>query len=596
MAVDGGANEELIAAVNGVVYPLSREECVFRASATGDKHVMTLQVLQALDLCSRFRTLDEHVAAVMNAISELKGRDEDVLRVLGFLQKRKLFVSARDVLEGFRVEAEQAAPLAGLFVRSAGRPECLDRLLKSYADRRADPESYPACFVVDDATDPDASGACEAVCERWRKQGVAVRWLGTDWQRSLIDRLTERLPDAETAIRLLLARDDAGDGFTGGRAWNLITLAASGRRLLMVDDDIVLQSRQLDGGGGVEVDAPDRWDLWFYRDADSVAHAGEALEADPVALHETHLGRPIGAAVRVFADQPALLAGMDQRRLESLAVKGPVIATISGVYGDAASAGNLWYFTATGESRERFWRSREDYDSFRRTRWVARSRRRASIQRRASFTPVGLDASHLLPPVLPDGRNEDFLFNVMLARMHPRARTLELPWALGHFPEAPRDWQMDALKQPHSPSFGRFLGDFLLNLASGAPVLAPEDALGDALARIAALADESDGMLRSRLDEYLMYARSDIVRRLQQRIAENPQAPVYWAADVRRIIELNGKALTGNDAPRLAGTPERLPDADYIAWVRDRLRRFAKAARHWPAMMQAAREIEPLPR
>lgn len=60
------------------------------------------------------------------------------------------------------------------------------------------------------------------------------------------------------------------------------------------------------------------------------------------------------------------------------------------------------------------------------------------------------------------------------------------------------------------------------------------------------------------LEEYLRYVRADLIEHLQQQILDNPKAPVYWLADVRQIVEVNGRALLSGDPPRLDEWPAGL--------------------------------------
>src|SRR4051794_30620094 len=74
----------------GRVAALSSTECVFFAQGDTTPHVMTMQVLQALDQCRAFRTLDDHVVRVEANVPGLGGQREAILRVLQNLVHRDL--------------------------------------------------------------------------------------------------------------------------------------------------------------------------------------------------------------------------------------------------------------------------------------------------------------------------------------------------------------------------------------------------------------------------------------------------------------------------------------------------------------------------
>ena len=88
----------LFASEDGVVASLSNNECIFQMRRTGDTHVMTYQVLQALDQCREFRPLDEHITRIQTTIQGLPAQREGVQRVLESLAQRGLLVSDADFL------------------------------------------------------------------------------------------------------------------------------------------------------------------------------------------------------------------------------------------------------------------------------------------------------------------------------------------------------------------------------------------------------------------------------------------------------------------------------------------------------------------
>src|SRR6187549_873969 len=88
----------LYASVDGRVSSLANGEGVFFDVATEKLHVMTEQVLGAMDVCRPFRTLDAHVAALRQAMPALPPQGDAVKRVLENLIGRGLLVSDADYL------------------------------------------------------------------------------------------------------------------------------------------------------------------------------------------------------------------------------------------------------------------------------------------------------------------------------------------------------------------------------------------------------------------------------------------------------------------------------------------------------------------
>ena len=87
---------------------------------------MTFQVLQALDQCREFRTLDEHIARIQSTISGLAGKRDDIKRVLDSLAQRQLLVSDQQFIERTRAAPRAQAKMRAVFIRACDRPAELE--------------------------------------------------------------------------------------------------------------------------------------------------------------------------------------------------------------------------------------------------------------------------------------------------------------------------------------------------------------------------------------------------------------------------------------------------------------------------------------
>ena len=65
---------------------------------------------------------------------------------------------------------------------------------------------------------------------------------------------------------------------------------------------------------------------------------------------------------------------------------------------------------------------------------------------------------------------------------------------------------------------------------------------------------------------------------------------MYWQADIRAIIEANGRALLTRAAPRLGDWDENLDDAGCAEALRREAESMADYSEAWPALWQYARE------
>ena len=188
----------LYASEDGVVASLSNNECIFLVRRSGDTHVMTFQVLQALDQSREFRTLDEHAARILATIPGLQAQRDGVTRVLESLTTRGLLVSDRDFIQ--RVAAatpREPAPLRAVFIRACDRPEQLARLLESLADYERRTRANRHYVLLDDSTARDAINRHRDLLREFaRATGCKLTYVGAAERARLIERVVRAVPQA----------------------------------------------------------------------------------------------------------------------------------------------------------------------------------------------------------------------------------------------------------------------------------------------------------------------------------------------------------------------------------------------------------------
>jgi hypothetical protein len=181
------------------------------------------------------------------------------------------------------------------------------------------------------------------------------------------------------------------------------------------------------------------------------------------------------------------------------------------------------------------------------------------------------------------------LFAQVTRLCHPDSLAIELPVAIGHAQEAARRRSDRTLSAP-SPRFNYFVTDFVQRQLSEFLAEEPAQRLGLLAANLRDIAGASEVRRLRLLREYLAYVRADAIERLQQQFESAQNAPVYWQADIRSIIEANGRALTAKNPPSLGGWPDGLDEAGCAATLREEASRLAAGYEAWPALWAYARE------
>ena len=587
----------MFASVDGRVASLSNSECIFQARDGGELHVMTHQVLQALDQCREFRTLDEHVARVASVIPGLAGQGEAVRRVLGGLIERGVMRSDQQFLDGLVASGSRASlPLRALVIRACDRPAQVRALLDSLQAHQARFDRRDSVLLVDDSRNADHQREHQQLlAQHGAATGAPVRWIGPAQARAVSERLAKARPDAAAVLPGLLQQDAAQSGFGGGRGYNLALLLTAGAALGLIDDDYLLPFHRASvARDGFEPMAWTPFAARFPDNAEAAMAHGELLDEDGLAMQHELLGSPLAAVLGDpsgrYRLQRELLRGHSLARLSHLRADARIIATFTGSRGASFTSDSAWLYQLPADSRNDFWADRDRYLRNIEADAVEFAPARLVAREFGLFTPFMLDNSQLLPCTSVQGRGEDGLFGVVGNYMHPASLSLHLPITIGHRQEAARG-RFERATQALTPGFNRFLRDWVRNQAVPARA-------GDPAARLELLAAQMEDLARASvthrvevLDEYLRYVRADLIEQLQQQLLAEPKAPVYWAADVRSIVEANGRALLAGAAPRLDEWPQDIDAAGCAQRLAERCQSLADAYRHWPALWQTAAEM-----
>lgn len=591
-------NAPMFAAVEGRVASLSNNECVFQRRDSDDLHVMTHQVLQALDQCREFRSLDDHVARVVGVIPGLAGQGEAVRRVISGLIDRGLLRSDADFLAELRRGADATpAPLRALVVRASDRPEQAGALLTSIREHGARFGRRDALVLVDDSRDRDALKAHARLADEYAKQtGASRSYVGPDQVKALVDRLGKVVPEGKATLSALLLGTGTGapGAFGGGRGYNVAMLLTAGSNLAMLDDDYRLPFHRAHGAvDGIDPGQAARFGVRFLADRDDALADGDVMTEDGLALQQSLIGHRLSQVIgqgSSFDIDREQLRGHALARLSHLRADARVIATYTGSRGASFTSDSAWLYDIDAKSRAGFWSDRDAYLRNVHAETMVHAPERALVRPFGLFTPFLLDNSQMLPCTAPSGRGEDGLFGVVSSYIYPDSQTLHLPITIGHVQEGRRP-RYDRAMRPLTPGVNRFLREWVRNNAQ--PAQSANAA--DRLALLAAqLEDLAGATVRARVDiltEYLRYVRADLIERVQQQIVSVPDAPVYWAADARRIVEENGKALLTRTPPRLDEWPQTIDDAGCAERLRAACLEMAAGYRHWPALWRAAAEI-----
>jgi hypothetical protein len=581
----------LYAADDGLVAPLSSQECMVQNPRTQERHVMTFEVFQALDQCKSFGTLDDHLKSMVSAMPNLRGQEEGARRVLSGLVDRGLLQSAEQILEGFRDDpGRRLAPLGPLFILAEDRPEGLARVIDSLI-KAGDGGIDRLPIVVLDGSRSQASREANRRVVDERRRDAGLRYLGNTERAAFIARLQGQMKPQAAALTWLLGEDEAP---TRAQLFNWMLLLASGRRPLIFDDRQFLPQREMPNAvGGIDLVHSQQREAWFFQ-PDQAQPAQEIDYEDGLIGHVAQhylgesLGRCVSKAGRLHL-APEALRGAPLPAMRAFDPRGRVAAIVPGSVGSIEAPHNIWLYQLDKDSRDRFWSSRESYLRQYEGDHVCHGINRARVSLNSIYQPSAVDLSVLSGFVLPNaGPRVGPSFGVLTRFFDPESVVIQTNSTIGS------QWQptmkrSEAARRPFTPNSAAFFTDHLQARAGECRASGARDRAQYLAALMDDFAASASDALQTELATYLSYKRADLVADLQRRLeGAGKQAPIYWEADLREIIQATSKELTRNSVARLAEWPESLDAAGAAERLRAETRNLAAAVRAWPAAFELA--------
>ena len=561
--------------------PLAARRCRVRNPLNGAVAELSADQYAVLTACDGCRTLEEHAAAVRHKLGVPAERVAAVSIWLKEFASGGLLTSLDDLARRFDpVPSRAPAPFAGIVIRTCDRPELLARALASAAALEARFRTRYRYRIVDDSRD-----TANRAANRRAVSGTALDCAYCDMsaEDALLHGLRQAFPAARDEIDWLLGAPAAGEA-TYGRPVNFALLLTAGHRVLMLDDDALLQPRwpPIRNSGFAVASNPD--ELFCFADQGDLERACAPADVDPIAAHLEMLGEPAGAVwARWTRDPPGLAdVGLTKDDAVRFARDARILFTQNHAIGDPGSALFPYHlFSLPRASLEQCLRRPgwKDHSFSERHNWRGQLRLRLTPNRPLTFTTLaGLDNSNLLPPTVRAHRNEDLLLGEMTRWIYPGAWFVDLPWGLPHWRSPAKVWLDRLASFPQEPV--HFLMDHLEQTLPAIASEQPQDrlrTLGSMLLDVAATSDE-------RIVELLELQAADTASRVQFSInaqLDDADMSAEWKDALRPWL----------DSPTLSTQPATLrARLASPAVVRSLANDYGRALLAWPALWNWAFE------
>jgi hypothetical protein len=563
-------------------WPLAPDSCVTRNPLNGTTAELTAgeyAVVAACEGCQPLALHEARAALELGAPPEHRPAFRDLLARCA---SQGLFASLPELVGRLGAPAPAApAPLGGIAIRTADRPELLARLLASAESLEARGAPRRRWLVFDDSRDPSHEQANRAAIDRVRALDVVHH--GRSEAAALERELRAAFPHAAREIAWLLGAGSDAEA-TYGRPLNHALLHFAGSAFLSVDDDVQLEARRpaLQESGFAVTDDAD--ELLWYDGEEGLWRDCPALPLDPVAAHASWIGMPLAAAWARAEKEAGPLAEIRFPAMlaERFAPDARVLFTHNHACGDPGSSVLPLQLLALPR-RSRQWLAanpRAAASAFtQRINWRGQTRLRLAPRRVLTLTTLaGIDNSRLMPPAARAHRSEDVLLGIVAQFMHPHGWIVDLPFALPHVRAQAKHWLPSSVSFMQEPLHVVYA--LLDEHAARVVAQAPERRLAAA----ATLLQDVAAMSPAALSEVLLHHASDAGSRTLFAIAEqldDAETTPQWKALL--VPWLRSPALAV-DADSVRG---RVLAPDTVRALADA---YGRAMQVWPQLWQYCRE------
>ena len=576
------------------LYPSASGTVLAQPQTNAPSTLLQKELADALFFCKPFRTLESHFEEITAHIPGIQDHREDTLNTLADLTQSGLLESGREAWQRLiSGSGKDNSESCGVCILTCDRPAALERLLLALT-RAELPEQVDKVWVVDDSRESDSIKRNAEIIRKFTSLcGANLIHFDETYRKKLTERLVTRLPEAAESINWLIGRDHWGHFATYGQARNLALLLNVGKRLLMLDDDIIPEAIYPPlPSEGIRISLNDSREISLWESRESLEAHSLLLRKSPLNLMLDSLGGEAGKLLDTTGGSWETLTGLDGELLAAYDGASPIIMTQCGYWGDPGTdTKTSSLFNLSHSNLDRILKDFGDLGGTVGARAAWSGARSPTLSPHATMSAVtGADHSLLLPPYLPVGRGEDALFGVMVQRLHPHSLVLNEGWAVRHEPIEGRTGNQSLT--PERASLGlSTLVDWIGRTPVDSSGLNERNRLIGISDQILTLTEREQSACESLAVQEVASRRALQLKKCMEhmsRLTMQEHLPGYaeWRSNIEASRDkLLSQISNAENDPIEAYLNSRSLDFERL---RREGRNFANALRHWPSICEAS--------
>jgi len=546
-----------------------------------------------LRAATKFRTIDEHVGEICEALNYPAEKRESVENTLVDLLQKGLLASRAEICSlDTQPPAEDPTAISAVAFVTANRPAACLRAAESYIENTKRFSRAAEFIVMDDSPPSEARDEFQAsLAALGAKHGVLVRYAAAQEKERYAEALAARGIPRDVARFAVL-----GEGFaparTTGSNRNCAILDTVEQCLLTADDDTVCKTATHPQRGSAlrffGHDMPRDW--WFFPTREEALAAARWEDRDFLAEHELLLGASLVslAAKRLSADALLLDDACDHQLTDLHNPTARVIITQAGVAGDSGGCSTKSFTMLKGDTLKRLTSSEQAFRTASGTRQVVALAGNPSVTHNpfCMTTTLGLDNRRLLPPFPPVYRNQDGVFGAAISSCFPNCYFGHVPCAVLH------DAELDRAVEEFPDFRQSEMTIYLLSSCLYPPGLQPADALrlaGTHLQEVSKLRADDFWSFVMDVARWRMAAG---LRLFETNLKALNGCPDYWRANVLDFHRTMSSRLAADGQLIPAELRKRFSPEEARTIARNFARSMGQLYSWWPAIIEAAIELK----
>jgi hypothetical protein len=465
------------------IHAIDANSIMLVRSDTGAVAAIDARWRHFLGALQTFRTLSDHAREIVRIQPELQGQEAALEQALQQLIPRQVFYSSTELLTQLqRADTENHTQSITVCIRTCDRPERLGQLLASLVENAQTHGNTWRYEICDDSKNTSFCEHNRQLATDYSTQ-LTIDYYGRAEQQHFCQTLIARQPQHADTLQWLLSADHPLNQNvpTYGLLYNHVLLRYAGTRVLLLDDDALLQAWGFPETHWHPQFGPIPGISRVYTDFGQAQNDLQRFDYDPIALHAQTLGVSLPVATQQLAQQALSAQCCNHVPLANTvhptATKSIINYTLNGLLGDTGTFGDhalLWRGrNLIADVLSSDTRYQQFYSA---PRCAFNGTSRPLCTNSAYFhhtTCAGIDLSTLTPPVIPTERGEDTLLGTLLRYLYPHNIGLRLPFGMPHRPHDARPWIFDAAAWQPDFSAANLLTILIQQLRAPADLSAP---------------------------------------------------------------------------------------------------------------------------